>query len=86
MAGDEVPIGKRCKQGAPESFALWNILLDNVLAPILRKWQEERIRVPSRTLTADGRNRLPHNWADKVGLVTHLAYAGDIILMAKSLE
>lgn len=40
MTGEEVPIWKGCTQGAPESPALWNILLDEAVGPVLRRCQE----------------------------------------------
>lgn len=49
--------------GAPDSPAKWSILLDEVLAPILRQWQEGGLR--SVRSFADRRNRLPNQGADK---------------------
>lgn len=68
-------------KGAPGSPAMWNISLGRVLAPILRQWHEEGLRMYVPSLTADRRNRLPNNWADKAGWITHVAYVDDITLV-----
>lgn len=39
--GEAVTVHKGCDQGAPESPQLWNISLDEVMAPAIQKWQLE---------------------------------------------
>lgn len=82
----ESAVWKGCKQGAPESPALCNILLDEAMAPVLQQSEERGVGAYVATLASDRRNRQPKNWGDKAGCVTHLAFADDIILIAKHVD
>lgn len=41
VCGDGAPIHKVCKQGGPETSWLWSLFLDEVVAAVLQRWQDE---------------------------------------------
>lgn len=72
-----------CRQGAPESPVLWNIVLDNVLGPVRPEWKRLGYGVRLPFLTGAVGDQEPRNQADAGKRATHLAYADDLLLVAK---
>lgn len=59
MAGDRTPNFKGCKQGLPESPALWNLILDEALGPLRKECQSRGCGVKP-SCTRGGFHREPH--------------------------
>lgn len=51
-----MPTWTGCRQGAPESPALWKLLLDEAMGPLIRAWQhmEMGIYVPTLAMGHQG--------------------------------
>lgn len=59
FVGGAVPVHKGREQGAPESPQLWGILLDEVMAPVIQKRQQEKRGHHLPTLAAADGGRAP---------------------------
>lgn len=86
FSGEEVRIWKGCRQGGPERPTLWNILLDEVLPPVLARWQRTGKRFYLPTLAAAQHGQAPRNHGDAVCWATNFTFSGDLLLLAKSRE
>lgn len=75
--GGSVPVYKGCKQGAPESQPLWNVMLDETMAPLLRKRQRAGRGAYLPSLIAGDEHCRPRTWADVAQTCNQLAYADD---------
>lgn len=86
--GRQVPIGKWCRQGAPESPTLCNIVLDDALAEAFTEWQARGyglyLHLPNNAMDAHGKHM--RKIAGAAARVTHLAYADDMLLVGNSLS
>lgn len=54
------------------------------MAPV--QWEDMGFGVYATTLESDHCARQPKNWRDKAGCITHLAFADEFILIAKSAD
>lgn len=86
--GTGVPINHEgCKQGAPESPVLWNMLLDEAMGPVPEEWQRMGIGIYLPAFEAEGPDGdAPRNWGGAAGWVNLLAYVDDLLLPPKSEE
>lgn len=71
-----------CKQGAPESPHLWSSRLDEVVAPVFRKWQQEGRGYNLLALVVGAGERRPRTSADAAPKCNHLGDADDLIQVA----
>lgn len=70
----------RCTQCAPEIPQLWNILLNEAMAPVIPRWQQEKTRFfTSRLVAADG-GRKPRTWADAAPWCNQFGFADDLLV------
>lgn len=83
MPGEEVPVFKGCKQGAPEIPALCNTLLDDAVAPVLQRWEQMGLGVCAPAFAADHHNSQPNSRGDRAGWITHLGVVDDLVLVAE---
>lgn len=86
IQGRQVPIGKGCRQGAPESPSLWNIAFDDAPAETVTERQARGygLYLPANATDAHGKRQ--RNMADAAARVTHLVYADDVLLEGTSLS
>lgn len=56
------------------------------MAVVLQQWGEMGYGIYIPALESDLRSRQPKNWGESAKLVSHLAFADDLILIAKSDE
>lgn len=81
FVGEAVP-AHRGGGGTRESPQLWNILLDEVMAPVIQTWLQEQKGSYLPTLAAADGGRAPRTWADAAPWCNHLGYADNPIWLA----
>lgn len=75
-----------CKQEASESPPLWSVELDEVLAPVPRKWRREGLGYYLPALAADEGERRLRALADVAPWCNHLGYADGLLLVASNAQ
>lgn len=86
MKEQSVRIQRGCKQGAPESPTLRNLVLGEALEGVIKGWQRQRRGVRLPTLETESSGKRPKRIADGDGHINHLACADGILLIGTSAE
>lgn len=79
LTRDAVSVHEGCRQGAPESPPLWNVMLDEVMAPVLRAWQQEGRGDYLLAFADNGGGRRSLTLADSAPMCKRLGYADDYV-------
>lgn len=79
-----MPEGRGCRQGAPESPSVCNMVLNDAMREVITAWEAKAYGVHVPALVADPRGRAPWSRTGASPCITHMAFADKLLLVAKS--
>lgn len=84
MEGKGVRVHRGCKQGAPESPTLWNLVLDETLEIVIGQVAAATQGRPTADARGRPQRKTPFQLCHRVEHCNRLAFADDILLFGTS--